>query len=849
VRTILKVLVSLVLVAVVAVAGLAVFVRVKYPPERLKALANEQVEKHLHRQMKLESVRLNLFQGLSLEGFQLSERPSFDQGIFVASRRLAVKPYLLPLFKGQVIVKSVELAEPEIHIVRRADGTFNFSDLAGSTDTAAASGPDAKEGPMAGVQVLVHRLAIQDGQASFEDQTPAAMQFAVKNLDLSVGNFSLLAPFPINVSAEVEGRIKGAPVRGRVSGQGSASLWKGGSAQLEKAALELGQSSLEMTGSVQNFSDPTADLKITIKPLDSASLAPFVSLPAALAKAQASGELSLKGRKQGLSAEGRLKATSEGLVADMPLTVKAEGLPDNMSIDARLTFSELRLENSPLAPGVFASGAASGGHSASLNVSLKGKPEDLTFSLDADLKPLNVAYQTTFRKPAGTPLTLRSAGSFRNSADLNISSSQLVVGPVTANVRGDIKDVPGAQNMNLSVAASPFAVDGLPALLPMASGYKLSGKAGGTVNLKGPAASPKFQGKATLKGLNATPAAGLTFSSLDGTLEFTDTSAAVDKLAGKFNGSALSLKARVKNFDRPDIWLEGSLDHLDAGALMAAFFSTAPASGTSAAPAAPKPGGPPAESRPASAAPAGKPAGAASPSASAGPPPMARAAGTLRLGSVTHPKYLGRQFKMTFDLTDLGPDMGKANGTADFSAADGKIHNLPLAAKINKFVKKDDVEITYRAISGSFRVTNGVLDTQDFTVDSSQTDILAKGKVALATMVADMRLVVKLPEGALGGFLGESVTGADGRPTLELIARGPLSDPDIKPDVAKAGKQLFQKGLEKGLEKFLKRSDGAGDVRDSTGTEGAAPEEPKKPVDRAVKEGLKDLEDFFRKRR
>jgi hypothetical protein len=74
-------------------------------------------------------------------------------------------------------------------------------------------------------------------------------------------------------------------------------------------------------------------------------------------------------------------------------------------------------------------------------------------------------------------------------------------------------------------------------------------------------------------------------------------------------------------------------------------------------------------------------------------------------------------------------------------------------------------------------------------------------------MVADMVLTLLLPEGSVGGFLGENLTEIDGRPALEAALKGPLSDPSVVPLVGKVIKRAAESLLKKGMEKFLNKKD------------------------------------------
>jgi hypothetical protein len=208
--------------------------------------------------------------------------------------------------------------------------------------------------------------------------------------------------------------------------------------------------------------------------------------------------------------------------------------------------------------------------------------------------------------------------------------------------------------------------------------------------------------------------------------------------------------------------------------------------------------------------------------------------GTVRVSSVTHPHYDGRDFRLDWTVNNAAADMSRSNGTATFSASNGNITNLPLAAKINALLKRNATDITYKSMSAHFKITQGVLATSDFTVSSPQADILVKGTVRLNDLMADLRASFKLPPGALGGSLGEWLQDENGRPTLDVSIKGPLTGkPDVKPIMGNAAANAA-KGL---LKKYISGPTGGAN---SSGQQDSSPS-PTQQLQKALGKGLGDL--------
>jgi len=391
---------------------LTVFIKRAYPPAKLRALINVQAQKRLHREVRIGSVGVGLLQGLEISDFALSEQPSFKAGTFLSGRSISVKPSLLPLLKGNVVVNSVSLETPTFTVIRFSDGSYNFSALAGAPRKA-DSAPKTHPGSGGGFSLLVNRLAIRGGTIAFKDRSTADVNLTVQDLDLTVDGFSLLSPFTVKAAGRLSGRVKGKTL--------------------------------------------TADL-------------------------------SLKGR--------------------------------------------------------------------------------------------------------------------------------------------------------MSLARSGGAV-------------------------------------------------------------------------------------------------------------------------------------------------------------------LAAAKGTLFTGTIDHPNYLGHNFQVAWDLTNVGSDMNRCGGTGEISAADGKIRDLPLVSQLNALMHKNAAEIAYKRMAGHFKIVRGTLATDDFLIDGGPVTVLTKGTVSLVTLVADLRAVLKLPARSVGGALGNWTTAGDGRPTLEATIKGPLTDPTVNVETGQIAKKAGQNLLKNGLKKYL----------------------------------------------
>ncbi|MBM4299411.1 MAG: AsmA family protein, partial [Deltaproteobacteria bacterium] len=108
------------------------------------------VEDALGRRVEVGEVRLGLVPAPSirLANLKVSDGPAFPNNTFFATDQLQLRLRLWPLIRGRFEVTELVLKNPTINLLKRADGSFNYADLAGKKLPVAKSAPrKAKAAP------------------------------------------------------------------------------------------------------------------------------------------------------------------------------------------------------------------------------------------------------------------------------------------------------------------------------------------------------------------------------------------------------------------------------------------------------------------------------------------------------------------------------------------------------------------------------------------------------------------------------------------------------------------------------------------------------------------------------
>ena len=192
-------------------------------------------QQDLHCLAEIQKVRINPFLlTVELNGFSLKQA---DGAPLLAFAKLFVDLETSSLVHWAVVLRELDLDQPDIHLAVESDGTINFEKLApASSSPPEPAKPDAKP-----FRFILQGAAIKEGRIVAVDRrqsTPA--QLSVEKLNLQVkdvstikgrnGSYAISATTEEGASFEWEGQVSLAPLRseGKVSLQAiqTASLWK-----------------------------------------------------------------------------------------------------------------------------------------------------------------------------------------------------------------------------------------------------------------------------------------------------------------------------------------------------------------------------------------------------------------------------------------------------------------------------------------------------------------------------------------------------------------------------------------------------------------------------------------------
>lgn len=156
-------------------------------PHLVRSLAEKHGSEFLGRTLTIQKVAINPYTlELSVSGVRMLEQNGADEAFSLAS--LAVDVEWVSLFKGAPVVRSVQVDQPRLRVVRFEEGRYNFSDLLKKLLDQPASEEPAR--------FSINNIVLHGGRIDIDD-----LPFATKH---TISNIEIGLPFVSNLPADIE---------------------------------------------------------------------------------------------------------------------------------------------------------------------------------------------------------------------------------------------------------------------------------------------------------------------------------------------------------------------------------------------------------------------------------------------------------------------------------------------------------------------------------------------------------------------------------------------------------------------------------------------------------------------
>ncbi len=197
-KRILKIAAIAFAVVLAILIAIPFFINVNSFRPKLEATASEA----LGREVKVGNLSLSLLSGtVTADNISIADDPAFARSPFVTAKSLKVGVELMPLiFSKQLHVTGITLEQPQITMLKTADGKWNFSSLGGNASKKTAPAKSSDSSP---TDLSVAKLSVNDGKLIVGKANSKARPHVYDQVHITVTDFSVTSQFPFQLTAKL----------------------------------------------------------------------------------------------------------------------------------------------------------------------------------------------------------------------------------------------------------------------------------------------------------------------------------------------------------------------------------------------------------------------------------------------------------------------------------------------------------------------------------------------------------------------------------------------------------------------------------------------------------------------
>jgi AsmA protein len=158
----------------------------------------------LGRQVTVGDLSLSILTGsVGADNIAIADDPAFSKAPFITAKSLKVGVELMPLILSkQLKVTEIALDQPEITLLKAANGTWNFSSLGGASAKKTA---EPKSGESVPSDLSVGKLRLNDGKLVVGKANSSGKPQVYDKVNIAVTSFSANSQFPFQLTAQLPG--------------------------------------------------------------------------------------------------------------------------------------------------------------------------------------------------------------------------------------------------------------------------------------------------------------------------------------------------------------------------------------------------------------------------------------------------------------------------------------------------------------------------------------------------------------------------------------------------------------------------------------------------------------------
>ena len=181
----------------------------------------QQARAALSRDLAVDHITLSLWSGLGVraDNLRVGEDPHFASSTdFLRAAAVTVRPKLLPLLRGRLEIRRIDVHQPEVQLIRDRSGQWNYASLGRRSPSAAPrsepSAPPA-DGTAEQLPLVIAQANIENGTFTVIDRSRQPEQTTrLTQVDVNVGDVGADIPIHFAVDAAVGAESQNVHLRG-----------------------------------------------------------------------------------------------------------------------------------------------------------------------------------------------------------------------------------------------------------------------------------------------------------------------------------------------------------------------------------------------------------------------------------------------------------------------------------------------------------------------------------------------------------------------------------------------------------------------------------------------------------
>ena len=233
-RVLIGLIATVLVLVVLAVAALLLVDVNQFRPQIQSTLSEA-----LGRDVTVGKLHVAVWSGsLDADDIRIGDDPAFGQQPFVSAKSLELGVRLWPLLLHRELhITSLSLQQPQVRLLQKSDGSWNFAKFGGAAGASAAKPTAAAAGQP--LTFSVDQLRINNGSIELQRAAGGARQY--RDVQLSADHVGLGVAFPFSMSAAIAGG-------GSLKIDGKLGPWDAANAVLTPVDAHLVMKNLDLVG-------------------------------------------------------------------------------------------------------------------------------------------------------------------------------------------------------------------------------------------------------------------------------------------------------------------------------------------------------------------------------------------------------------------------------------------------------------------------------------------------------------------------------------------------------------------------------------------------------------------------